>query len=702
LCLSHLGPALALLLALIGCSGDDDSGPPPDYRDPSVDIELRVQLLMDEMTLREKVDEMSAPRISLGDLLLLLVAPRDIGANERLGIPALRLAGSSRGAIVYGTAFPVSMARGSSWNLALEERVGDALGAELKAVGGNVLLAPTINLLRHPGWGRAQETYGEDPHHLSRFSVASVLGIQRHVMAQVKHFALNSIEDDRGNIDVLADERTLREVYLPHFKAAVQEAGAASIMSSYNRVNGQYMGENEHLLRHILKGDWAFKGFVASDWYSGTRSTVNAAMNGLDIEMPFEQFYGERLYQAVLRGALAEDVIDDAVRRILRMKFRFGLFEEAPEIDLGVIQNPEHIQLAHEVAREGMVLLKNQGAALPLVRNELERIAVVGPLADEPRLGDLGSSTVFPCYAISPLQGLRNRAENVEVLSYTGLDPREASDLARRADAVVVVAALTALDEGEQNTPFPPHGGDRTDLALPPEDVELIQAVAAVHSRVVVVIEAGGAITVEPWIDEVQALVMAWYPGQEGGHAIAEVLFGDVNPSGKLPFTVPHADDPLYEFGSGRASIRYGYDHGYRYFDREGLQPRFPFGFGLSYTVFSYANLRLSDSSVRPDETLRVSFEVTNTGGVAGREIVQLYVAYPDSLVTRPVRELKAFDKVSIGPGETRDVTLDLRARDLAYFDEQRGRWQVEKGAYILEVGPSSRERPLTDRFTVE
>jgi len=693
---------LALTLILAGCHGDPSPAPLPDYRDPSLPVEVRVQALLARMTLREKVDEMSAPPVSLRDMALLLVRPRDIGTNERLGIPALRLAGSSRGAILYGTAFPVSMARGASWNVDLEERVGEALGAELKAVGGNVLLAPTVNLLRHPGWGRAQETYGEDPHHLSRFAVASVKGTQRHVMVQVKHFALNSIEDDRGAIDVIVDERTLREIYLPHFKAAVQEAGAASVMSSYNRVNGQYMGENEHLLRDILKGDWAFDGFVASDWYAGTRSTVDAANHGLDIEMPFEEFYGEKLFQAVLGGDVHESVIDEAAARILRMKFRFGLFEEMPEIELGVLQSQDHTRLALEAAREGIVLLENRNKALPLVRDDLERIAVLGPLADVARLGDLGSSTVIPSYAISPLEGLRRRAQSVEVLSYTGADPQEAADLAGLADAAVIVAALTPLDEGELHTPVPPFGGDRTDLGLHPEDIELISAVAAASDRVVVVIEAGGGVTVEPWIDEVEAVVMAWYPGQEGGLAIAEVLFGDVNPSGKLPFTVPHADDPLYEFGSGCPSIEYGYFHGYRYFDREGLAPRFPFGFGLSYTEFSYSNLRLSESAINEDESLRVSFSVANTGGVQGREVAQLYVAPPGSLVDRPVRELRGFDKIPLDPGETGTVTFEIQARDLAYYDPVLDRWRVEKGPYAVEAGPSSRDLPLRGGFTIE
>ena len=698
--------ALPLTISCVNChsdhGSDDDFFSIEDVCYLDEGIEDRVQELMAQMTLHEKVDEMSPHSFSLLRVLSLPFLPVDIGSNDRLGIPALRLAGSSRGAILYGTAFPVSMARGASWNVDLEERVGEALGAELKAIGGNVLLAPTINLLRHPGWGRAQETYGEDPYHLSRFAVASVKGIQQHVMAQVKHYALNSIEDDRGNIDVIASERTLREVYLPHFKAAVEESCAASVMSSYNRVNGQYMGENRHLLRDILKSDWAFDGFVASDWYAGTRSTVDAVKNGLDIEMPFVEFFGEKLYQAVLGGDVEEDVVDEATARILRMKYYFGLFDEPAQFNPSMLQSPEHLQLALEVAREGIVLLKNQNAALPLVRDTLERIAVLGPLADQARLGDLGSSIVIPSYAISPLQGLRNHAQNVEVVSYLGEDPQEAADLANEADAAVVIAALTPLDEGEQNTPFPPFGGDRTDLSLPERDVELITAVAEANNRVVVVIEAGGGVTMEPWIDEVEALILAWYPGQEGGNAIAEVLYGDVNPSGKLPFTVPQEGDPLYEFGSGSPSIEYGYFHGYRYYDNKSLSPRYPFGFGLSYTEFSYDNLRLSTQSIDMDETLQVRFDVTNLGEFAGKEVAQLYTGYRDSDIQRPVRELKAFEKIRLEPKETRSITFELSVRDLAYYDDDLGRWQIEMIPHIVEVGSSSRDLPLCGIFTFD
>jgi beta-glucosidase len=645
---------------------------------------------------------MTAPKLSIRTTIHNAFNPIDLGANERLGIPALMKAGSSRGAIIYATAFPVSMARGASWDVDLEDRVGEAIGAEVKAIGGNVVLGPTINLVRHPGWGRSQETYGEDPYHLGRLGVASVNGSQRHVMTQVKHFALNSIEEDRGSINVLVDERTLREVYLPHFKATVLESCAASIMSSYNKVNGQYMGENKHLLREILKEDWGFAGFVASDWYAGVHSTVAAANNGLDIEMPFEEWYGDRLFRAVQNGRVDESVIDEAVTRILRMKFFFGLFDQEPELDPDVISNPEHTQLALEAAQESMVLLKNENDALPFSRNEIGRIAVIGPQANRARLGDMGSSTIIPDYAITPLAGMLNHSGTVKIVTYTGFDPQEAASVAAGADAVVMITALTIIDEGERNMPFPGGGGDRRDLGLHKYETDILHAVAAANDRVVVVIEAGSAVTVDSWIDEVDALVMAWYPGMEGGNAIAKVIFGDVNPSGKMPLTTPHAADPLYNFGSRQPEVEYGYYHGYRWYDHEDLAPRYPFGFGLSYTEFSYGDLQLSDSTISEGETVQVSFDVTNVGNVAGKEVAQLYVGFPESGVERFVRELKGFAKVDLEPGETTTITLKLQAKDLAYYDVDMGAWQVVPGAYTVEVGRSSRDLPLLGTFEIE
>ncbi len=367
----------------------------PLYKDPSQSVEVRIDDLLPRMSLAEKIDQMSMPSGIDPDLdaIIAIAIPKAGFVNKRLGIPALKGAGSSRGAIIYGTAFPVSMIRGASWDRSLEYRIGEAIGVEAQSIGANVVYEPTINIVRHPGWGRAQESYGEDTYHMGEIGVMSIKGLQTNAMAGVKHFALNSIEEDRFHINVKVDERTLREIYLLHFKVAVHDADVASIMSAYNLVNGQYMGENKHILRDILKGEWGFDGFVHSDWTWGTRSTVDTANNGLDIEMPSPVFYGDALLNAVKQGDVSEEIIDDAVSRILRKKFAFGLFENEPETDLSVLRSEKHRELALEAGRKGVVLLKNENNALPIKRQEDPKVAVFGKQANWPILGDVGSSS---------------------------------------------------------------------------------------------------------------------------------------------------------------------------------------------------------------------------------------------------------------------------------------------------------------------
>ncbi len=680
------------------------AGGTPPYLDPARPVGERVEDLLGRMTLEEKVGQMSMPPAASAALkgLSAIFAPLLGTANERLLVPPLAATGTSRGATFLATAFPVAMARGASWDPDLERRVHAAIGREARAVGANVLLSPCINLLRHPGWGRAQETYGEDPCHLSRMAAAAVRGIQEeHVMAQPKHFALNSIERDRFHVDVLVGERTLREVYLPHFEAAVGEAGAASVMSAYNKVNGQYAGEHRHLLSEILKGEWGFDGFVMSDWIWGTRSTEDAANNGLDVEAPAPRFYGRRLIEAVKSGKVPVSRIDDSARRVLRKKIEFGLFERPPEIDLSTLCCEEHIALARESASKGMVLLKNDGGLLPLDGGKIGRIALLGRFAKKARLGDMGSSWMRGKGAASPLAGLARRAGGARIDCYAGRSARKAARLAEGADAVVVVASLTPRDEGEWLGSWLPLGGDRERLGLPEREVETIRAATAVSDRVVVVVQAGGAVTMSEWIDEARAVLLAWYPGKEGGRALADVLFGDVNPGGKLPFTIPRGDEQPYPLGAGRPSQEYGYFHGYRYFDKEGLDPLFPFGFGLSYTGYGYADLRLSAEKLPPGGKLEVSFELTNEGERAGEEIAQLYVSCRGSTVPRPVRELKGFLKTPLRPGETKRVGLELPVKDLAYYDEKERAWKVERRRYEVRVGPSSRDLPLAGEFEV-
>lgn len=667
------------------------------------EIESRIRELVGQMTLDEKLAQMHGS-VDFGELMRRtrqgIREPWPTADNERLGIPGLRCIDGPRG-VGTGepTCFPVGMARGATWDPELETRVGEVMGYETRALGANMLLEPCINLLRHPCWGRAQETYGEDPYHLGVMGANNVRGVQKHVMACAKHFAANSIEISRFYVNVVMDERTLREVYLPHFKACV-DAGVASVMSAYNDLNGYLCSENKHLLRDILKGEWGFQGFVISDWSQGTESAVAAALGGLDVEMPTGEHFGAPLRRAVRSGKVPEAVINEAVTRILRQKLKFIPPDFQAGYDRARVAGRPHAEVALEVARKGIVLLKNENAALPLDRSQIRKLAVLGRLADVGNIGDKGSSRVTPPYVITPLQGLQALAgKEVEVIYEPGDNLDRARSAARSADAVVIVAGLTSKDEGEGGYVY----GDRSTLDLHRGDEKLILAAAEANDRCIVVLEGGAAITGEVWQGRVPAILMAWYPGMEGGTALAEILFGEVNPSGKLPIVFPRRMADLPRFHPRARKVIYDSYHGYRWQDKQGLAPAFPFGFGLSYTTYRYSNLRLAQTTISPTGRLTAQVEVTNTGARAGEEVVQLYVGYPGAKVDRPVKELKGFARVALNAGETKTVSLELSAPDLAYYDPERGRWQVEETDYLVWVGPSShpQDLKLSDRFQV-
>lgn len=674
---------------------------PPVYKDPDADIEDRIEDLLPRMTLCEKFEQM-AGNASLLDILNYSTKTYNTPDNERLGIPGLRFTDGPRGVMLNrSTCFPVSMARGATWDPDLEERVGLAMGLEARAQGANLYGAPCVNVLRHPGWGRAQETYGADPYHIGRMGAALIKGLQKNVMACAKHFAANSIENNRFVVDVQIDERTLREVYLPHFKMSV-DAGVASVMSAYNKLNGAYCSQNPKLLKQILKEEWGFDGFVLSDFLLGVHSTeaVNA---GLEIEMPVAFFFSPpALFLATLTGRVPVSSIDEAVTRILRQKFRFGLFDGWEPADPTVVAFPEHRALALEAARKGVVLLKNENGTLPLDAGTVKRIAVIGKLAAEENLGDTGSSKVTPPYVVTPLEGIMSRARgSIAVDFYGGADLETVRAIASRADAVVVVTGLTFKDEGEFIPFFGESGGDRESLGLGHEREALILAAAGANDRCIVVLEGGSAVTMGSWVGHTEAILMAWYPGMEGGSAIAEILFGDANPSGKLPLTFPRSDHQLYPLGYEAQSVVYGFYHDYRYFDREGLEPLFPFGHGLSYATYEYRNLRLDRSTATENQTIVINVDVANTGSLAGEEIVQLYIGYPESRVERPVRELKGFSRVSLNPGQTKTVTIELDPQDLAYYNTTYQEWEIEKTLYEVHVGASSRDIRLSGTFRI-
>lgn len=698
-------------LILVAChSNDSEKSKNTESPDAGVtanaEIEERLDAIISELSLEEKAAQMAGVAILPSQGLWLTPG------IERFGLPGYRMTDGPRGVTtnrsMYGSAglspttcFPVAMARGATFDVDLEERIGRAMGLEVKAWGGNVILAPVINILRHPAWGRAQETYGEDSYHLGQMGAAFIRGAQENVVASVKHFAMNSIENTRLEVDVRANERVLREIYLPHFKVAIDEARVGSVMTAYNSVNGSFCSENEHLLKEILKGEWGFDGFVMSDWIWGAHSTVQAVGAGLDLEMPTGAHYGAKLLRAVQTGELKEEAIDEAVRRILRKQLAFELDKRSYEPDPGMVDLDAHNALAREAATKSIVLLKNEASALPLDREQVTSIAVVGSFAQVSRTGDEGSSSVEPPYTVTPLEGFQNRSEDVnirvfarDILSLD--DKKEIAD----TDAAIVVVGFTSEQEGEKIDIFNT-GGDRQTLDLSPEHEALIREVAAQNDRTIVVIEAGSAVTMESWLADVEALLLAWYPGQEGGNAIADVVFGHVNPSGRLPLTIPVSLDQLPKFDSSSLSVTYDYWHGYRHMERQQHTPRFPFGYGLSYTEFEYSELQVSSDSIKSNGVLGVTLKVSNVGKRTGTEVAQLYISYNESTAQRAPKELKGYARVTLEPGESKDLSFSLRAKDLAYYDEPSNRWKVEPMSYGLHLGPSSADLRLEKSFQI-
>jgi len=679
----------------------------------AAEVDQTARELLSQMTLEEKIDQLHGDQaypLFLKGIVrwFVLGQGRNIayaGRNDRLHIPPLGAADGPRGVSLLGktTCFPVTMARGASWDPALERRVGAAMGIESRVRGVNYNLGGCINLLRNPAWGRAQETYGEDPWLLGEMGAAWVRGVQQHnVMACVKHFALNSLENNRFKVNVTTDERTLREVYLPHFKKCV-DAGAASFMSAYNQVNGEYCGHNRYLLTDILRQEWGFQGFVSSDWIYGIYAASPAANAGMDVEMPLPRHYSD-LAQAVREGRVAEKTIDEMVLRVLRTKLWFITRPDPQAYTPDMVASPQHRALALESAEKSMVLLKNEAGFLPFQPAKLKKIAVIGPLATAENTGDHGSSAVKPPTLVTLLEGIQTAVgAGVEVIYEPGINAQKAAAAAGQADAVVLVAGYRYNDEGENLSPFRDandpvkwgSGGDRIFLRLREDDEVRIQTISAVNPRTVVVVVGGSAIVMDSWQSQVPAILMAWYPGMEGGTALANILFGKVNPSGKLPFTIAHSEADYPWFSPMTDTITYGPYHGYTLLDKKGKTAAFPFGFGLSYTTFSYSKLTGAKPVLSPTDTLQVLVNVTNTGQSAGEEVVQLYIGFENSPVERPKKLLRGFEKIGLQAGETKVVRFQLPVRELAYYDPTQKKWVVAPGRYAALVGNSSRDEDL-------
>lgn len=787
---------------------------------------------------------------------------------ERLDIPSLKMTdgpngarGSGRSAASLTAAcFPVGIALAATWNTELVERIGQALAQETLSKGARVLLAPTVNIHRSPLNGRNFECFSEDPYLSARVAVAYISGVQSQgVGATVKHFICNDSEFERHTISSEVRERALREIYLVPFKAAVQEAGVWAVMASYNKVNGVYASENADTLTRILRDEWGFDGLIMSDWY-GTKSTAAAVNAGLDLEMPGPAIWrGENLLQAVEHDEVQEATIDARARRVLQLLDKAGVFAQREATPEQAIDLPEHRALAREAAAEGVVLLKNERDVLPLRRETLRSLAIIGPNAKTARIMGGGSSTVNPHYAVTPFAGIiasagdgisvgyepgctnhkllplldtsllspdRERTERGLILEFfnnaelssspvlttrtratelywlgqfpegvaarqfsvrcsgwftpqeTGtytfglvsvglsrlyIDGREVIDNWTRqtggesyygigtievkadidleaerayeiaielsknamvplvavrlgclmqlpADALERAARLAAAADvalvcvGLSNE-WESEGFDRPDMELVGEQAALIEQVAAANKNTVVILSTGSPITM-PWLDRVAAVVQAWYPGQECGNAIADVLFGDVTPSGKLTQTFPVRleDNPTsinYPGENGRVYYGEGLFVGYRYYEKKDIAPLFPFGFGLSYTTFNYSNLHLSSAQIGPDDTLSVMVDVTNTGQRAGKEAVQLYIRDVASSLQRPNKELKSFAKVQLAPGETKMVTLIIARDALAYYDDLAHLWVAEAGEFTALVGSSSQDIRAAATFTL-
>ena len=671
---------------------------------PKETVKAFVDEVIPQLTLKEKIGIMSGQvteKKLLDDLFVIEhynVKPYPTLPVDRLGIPNVRFVDGPRGVVAgSSTCFPVSMARGATFDRELEEEIGEAIGAEVRAQGGNYYGGVCINLPRNPRWGRAQECYGEDQYHLGEMGAALTRGIQsQNVMACVKHFALNSIENARFKADVKIDKRTLHEVYLPHFKRCVDE-GAASIMGAYNKVLGEQASESKYLLRDILRDKWHFEGFTLSDFLWAVKDAVKAVKAGMNIEMPCFCHYDEELPKAVEEGRIDMADIDEAVGYILRTVVWFETRKDPQEYSLDVVACPKHIAVARRAAEESMVLLKNENHVLPFSK-KVEKIVVLGVLGDTENIGDHGSSKVHPHYVVTPLRGLMKKMPGAQILYNDGSNLEKARALAADADAVVIVAGYIHSDEGEylaDRSDIADMGGDRASMRLHQRDIDLIHGLKGVNPNTVVSLVGSSAILINEWVDDVPAVIFSFYGGMEGGSVLADILFGDVCPSGKLPYTVALSEDSYPPFDPNCTEVEYGYYHGYCKMEKENLPVLYPFGFGLSYTTFEIGKPELKIFC----KTAKVTVRVKNTGRVKGAEIVQLYVGCENSAVDRPVKLLKDFARVELNPGEEKEVTLHVSSKDMAYFDVQKDDFTEEDIPYIAYVGSCSAGSLQTVKF---
>ncbi len=648
------------------------------WRDGRLSPDQRAAALIAAMTLDEKISQLHLQPDAQHQ--------RFVPPIPRLGVPGFRIANGPAGMGPAddkpqkpATALPATMSLASTFDTDLAREYGRLIGTETRALAHNVSEAPDINIARVPRNGRTFEGMGEDPFLVGELAAADIRGIQENgTIAEVKHFAANNQETQRFTIDEHIDERTLNEIYLPHFEKSVVTGRAGSVMCAFPRINGVFTCENPAMLQGVLRDRWGFKGFVQSDW-GAAHSTAGSAEAGMNLEMIDGTYYGDAMRKAVDAGQVSEATVDRLLLPRFRTMFAFGQFDHPPVAS--PIPAERDAAAAKKFAERGMVLLRNENAQLPLDAAAVRSVALIGPFTTKAKTGGGGSSAVIPLSTVDPLAGLQQRVPGATVTLDDGSDTARAAELARGADVSIV---MVGDNEAE--------GKDRPSLALTGNQDALVAAVAAANPHTVVVVKSGGPVLM-PWASSVPAILQAWYPGQQDGEAVVAVLFGDVNPSAKLPITFPAAesDTPAgttaqYPGINGVATYSEGLQVGYRWFDAQRKTPLFPFGFGLSYTSFAFSGLSVKGSEV--------SFTVRNTGKRAGAEVPQLYLTFP-AAAGEPPLQLKGFDRVELTPGQAKRVTLRLDTRAFSVWDAATHGWKQAHGTFTVRVGDSSRSLPL-------
>lgn len=702
-----------------------------------VQMEKRIEKLIKKMTLEEKVG------------LLHGNSKFYVAGVERLGIPEWSLSDGPHGVRAEinrhdwayagwtndsASYFPTGTAFAATWNPELAYRRGEVLGEEARWRKKDVLLGPGVNIIRSPLCGRNFEYMSEDPYMNSVLAVAYIKGLQsRDVACSVKHFAVNNQETNRTTVDVECSERALREIYLPAFKAAVQEGGALTVMAAYNKFRGEFCAENNYLVRKILRNEWGFDGVYVTDW-GAAHSTVPSMEAGLDLEMgtlidKYEDwYYANPLIEAVKSGKIPMSLVDEKVGDVLRVMIKTNVLDPKKRFGPGSMNTKEHQQATYDAAAEAIVLLKNQNNLLPLDFSSIKSLAVIGDNATRKHSNGGLSSEIKAVYEVTPLEALRAKwGDKVDIRFAQGYEKlstfvegsnngqssgtfssktqesdallKEAVEVARTSDVALLVCGL--------NHDYDTESFDRLNMDIPYGQVELIQEVVKANPRTIVVMIAGSPLNMAAVDICSPAIVWAWFNGMEGGNALVDVLSGKVNPSGKMPFTTPVSLDqsPAHALGNfpGR-DLKVNYEEdilvGYRWFDTKGLPVVYPFGYGLSYTTFDYSNLNTDKETYDQADTIQATFTLTNTGDREGAEVAQLYVSDPVCSVMRPVKELKGFKKVFLKPGESRRITLDIPVSSLAFYSEAQSQFVVEPGEFILQLGASASD--ITQRISVE